>query len=210
MTAIFQDLRHALRMMRRQPGFTAVAVLTLGIGIGVTTAVFTVINGVLLRPLPYAEPDRLVLLLYGSAAGVSPWLSPLNYRDYVAQTSVFERAAALTPSTANFTGAGDPERVRGVSLTPEFFDVLGVRMTLGRGFIADDAQPGARVVIRRDGLWRRRSGARPDVVGSPASLDGGTCTGEGATTVDITEPYWRMIKAGAISQKEIAECLKPA
>jgi len=140
MTALIQELRHTLRMMGRQPGFTAVAVLTLAIGIGVTTAVFTVVNGVLLEPLPYSDPDRLVQLLYGSARGVSPWLSPLNYRDYVAQTSVFERAAALTPSTANFTG-GDPERVRGPSVTPEFFDVLGVRVRLGRGFVAADGQP---------------------------------------------------------------------
>jgi len=108
MSTILNDVRHALRTLRRQPAFTAIAAGTLAIAIGVTTAVFTVVNGVLLRPLPFPEPGRLVVLLYGSARGVSPWLSPLNYRDYVAQTGVFERAAASTPTTKNFSGGGDP------------------------------------------------------------------------------------------------------
>ena len=191
MSAIIHDLRHAVRMLRRQRGFTVIAALTLGVGIGVTTAVFTVVNGVLLRPLPYAEPDRLVLLLYGSATGVSPWLSPLNYRDYVAESGVFERAAALTPTTANLTGDGDPERVRGVSVTPAFFDVLGVRMALGRAFIEQDAQPGSRAVILSDGLWRRRFGTRADVVGSTVTLDGDASTIVGVAPPGVSYPAQR-------------------
>ena len=183
MSAIAHDFHHTVRMLRRQPGFTALAALALAIGIGVTTAVFTVVNGVLLRPLPFADPERLVLLMYGSARGVSPWLSPLNYRDYVTQTGVFERAAALTPTTQNLTGGGEPERVPGALVTPGFFDVFGVRMALGRGFLLQDAQAGSRVVILSDPLWRRRFSADPAIVGSTVTLDG-----EAHTVIGVAPP----------------------
>ena len=195
MSAFIHDVRHTVRMLRRQPGFTAIAALTLAVGIGVTTAVFTVVNGVLLRPLPYAEPERLVVLLYGSARGVSPWLSPLNYRDYVAQAGVFECAAATTPTTMNFTGSGDPERVAGSLVTAEFFDVLGVRMALGRGFVEQDVQPGSRLVVLSDPLWRRRFGADPNIVGTTATMDGETYTVIGVAPPGISYPptveFWQ-------------------
>ena len=108
MSLWFRDLRYACRLLRRQPAFSGVAILTLALGIGATTAVFTVVYGVLLRPLPYRDPARLMMLLYGHHGRVSPWLSPLNFGDYVAQSDVFAGAAAVAPITANMTGTGDP------------------------------------------------------------------------------------------------------
>ena len=184
MSVIVHDLRHTARLLRRQPGFTLLASLTLAIGIGVTTAVFSVVNGVLLRPLPYDEPERLVMLLYGTPRGVSPWLSPLNYRDYVAQAGVFARGAAFTPTTQNLTGGGgEPERAGDALATPEFFDVLGVRMALGRGFVPQDGGAGSRVVILSDALWRRRFAADRGVVGSAITLDG-----ENLTVIGVAPP----------------------
>ena len=119
MSTLFQDIRYAARMLRRQPGFTIVAVLTLALGIGANTAVFTVVNGVLLRPLPYHDPDRLVVLLYGRPGRLTPWFSPLNYRDVIGGTPTLQDAAAFTPSTANLTGSGEPERVDGASVSLE-------------------------------------------------------------------------------------------
>ena len=104
MRTIVQDILYAARMLRRQPAFTIVAVLTLALGIGANSAVFTVVNGVLLRPLPYLDPDRLVVLLYGRPGRVTPWFSPLNYRDFVDRSAAFQDAAAFTPVTSNLTG----------------------------------------------------------------------------------------------------------
>jgi putative ABC transport system permease protein len=185
MSAFVQDLRHAVRMFRRQPSFTLVAVLTLAVGIGITTAVFTVVNAVLLRPVPF---DRVVLLLYGDATGESPWLSPLNYQEYVAQSGVFAAAAALTPATGNLTGSGEPERVRGARVTVGFFEVLGVGMTHGRGLAESDARGEARAVVLSDGLWRRRFGADAAIVGSEVTIDGRAYTVVGVAPPGISYP----------------------
>ncbi len=188
---LFQDVRYAFRLLLRQRGFAAVAVITLALGIGITTAVFTVVNGVLLQPLPYASPDRLVLLLYGPPGRTSPWLSPLNFQDYVAGSGSFTQAAAMTPTTGNVTGGGDPERVSGSRVSTSFFDVLGVRMTFGRGFAAGETD----TIVLSDRFWRRRFGARPDVISSPITLDGTVYTIVGVAPVDARFPaaaeYWR-------------------
>ena len=99
MRLLFRDVRHALRLLRRQPAFTGVAILTLALGIGTTTAVYTVVNGVLLRPLPYRDPSRLVILYYGHQGRVSPWFSPLNFHDYVGRSDAFAEASAVAPIT---------------------------------------------------------------------------------------------------------------
>src|SRR5262245_32844664 len=108
---LLQHLRHAGRALRLQPGFSSVAILTLALGIGATTAVFTVVDGVLLRPLPYRDPARLVMLVYGHRGTTSPWYSPLNYLDYAARNDAFSSTAAYAPVTANLTGLGEPERL---------------------------------------------------------------------------------------------------
>ena len=111
MSLLLRDVRHGWRLLRRQPAFTVVAILTLALGIGTTTAVFTVVNGVLLRPLPYRDPGRLVMLFYGHQGRVSPWLSPPNVRDYVGPSDAFAGASGVAPITVNMTGLGDPERL---------------------------------------------------------------------------------------------------
>ena len=105
-SAFTHDIRYACRMLYRQPAFTATAVVTLALGIGATTAMFTVVNGVLIRPLPYADPQRLVMLLHGQPGRLLQWTSPPNYHDFVERSEVFQDTAAFTPTTANFTGEG--------------------------------------------------------------------------------------------------------
>ena len=115
MSLLLQNLRHASRALRFQPAFSSLAILTLALGIGATTAVFTAVYGVLLRPLPYRDPGRLVMLLYGHQGTTSPWYSPLNYRDYATQNDAFSGTAAYTPVTANMTAIRShftPERIQ--------------------------------------------------------------------------------------------------
>src|SRR6476660_1199616 len=131
---LFANVGYACRMLRRQPVFSSVAILTMALGIGATTAVFSAVYGLLLRPLPYRDPGRLVMLMYGHRGQVSPWFSPLNFRDYVTQSQAFSGAAAPAPSTVNMTGLGDPERLEGARVSWNYFDLLGVAMAHGRPF----------------------------------------------------------------------------
>jgi len=195
-SSLFQDFRYAARLLLRQPGFSVVAVLTLALGIGANTAVFTVVNGVLLRPLPYREPGRLVQLFNGRNGRLSMTLSPPNYLDVTAQSGVFAGATAMTSSSANLTGVGEPELIDGANVTPSFFNVVGVTPRLGRGLVeADGEGSGASVVVLSDGLWRRRFGARADIVGSTMRMDGKPFTIVGVAPPDLTVPggadYWR-------------------
>jgi putative ABC transport system permease protein len=191
---IWQDIRYAGRMLRRQPGFAIVAVLTLALGIGATTAVFTVVNGVLLRPLPYGQPDQLVTLLWGRPGRVSPWFSPRNLLDVTADSHAFAAAAAATPSTVNLTGTGDPERVDGALVSWNYFDVLEVRMREGRGFTEGDGQGDGNVVVISSGIAERLFGGR-NAVGSTLKLDGRPCTVVGVAPADMRLPanaeFWQ-------------------
>jgi putative ABC transport system permease protein len=193
----FRDLRYAGRLLRRQPAFSGVAILTLALGIGATTAVFTVVYGVLLRPLPYRDPGRLTLLLYGHQGRVSPWLSPLNFGDYVAQSDVFAGAAALAPITVNMTGAGEPERLQGARVSWNYFTVLGARMAHGHGFTEADARGDANRIVLSDGLWRRRFGGRQDVIDSTTMIDGRAVTIIGVASPDVRFPataeFWQPV-----------------
>src|SRR5262245_22053598 len=194
MTSLLKDLRYAIRLLRRQPGFALVAVLTLALGIGANTAVFTVVNGVLLRPLPYADPDRLVTLLNGRNGRLSAAYSPPNYFDITTQSGVFENAAAFQPSTVNVTGQSDPQRLEGADVTAPFFHVLGVTPRLGRVFVDADHANNAPVVVLSDGLWRQL-GARPDIVNRTLTLDGNPYTVIGVAPPEVSVPrgamYWR-------------------
>jgi putative ABC transport system permease protein len=172
LSLLLRDLRHAWRLLRRQPAFAAVAILTLALGIGTTTAVFTIVNGVLLRPLPYRDPSRLVILFYGHQGRVSPWLSPLDVRDYVGRSEAFAEASAVVPTTVNMTGLGEPERLQGARVSWNYFNLLGVPMALGRALAEGDARGDGDQIVLSDGLWRRRFGGRPDVVNSTTTLDG--------------------------------------
>jgi putative ABC transport system permease protein len=191
---MLNDIRYAFRMLRRQPGFTAVAVATLALGIGATTTVFSVVNSVLLRPLPYADPDRLLILLNGRNGRLVASFSPPNFRDATESSAVFSDAAAFNATTLNMTGNGDPQRLEGADVTASFFDVLGIRARYGRTLAASDAVEGSLAVVISDGLWRRL-GARPDVAGSTLSLDGRPYAVIGVAPPDMTFPghadYWR-------------------
>jgi len=190
-----RDLRQALRLLQRQPAFAAVAILTLALGIGTTTAVFTIVNGVLLRPLPYRDPSRLVILYYGHQGRVSPWFSPLNVRDYVSRSDAFAGVSAVQPITVSMTGLADPERLQGARVSWNYFNLMGVPMAVGRPFAESDAQGDGNQVVLADGLWRRRFGARPDVVGSATTLDGQTVTIVGVAPASLRFPataeFWQ-------------------
>ncbi len=177
---MIQDLRFALRALRRTPGFTLAAVLTLGLGIGATTTIFTVVNGVLLRPLPYANADRIANIWndFGEGAQSLPAVSPLDFRDYQLRSRTFESFAAASAGNVvglrgNLTGEGEPERVDLTTVTANFFPLFGVTPQYGRNFLAEEEVPnGPHVVMLSDRLWRRRYGADPRVVGSTIQVDG--------------------------------------
>jgi putative ABC transport system permease protein len=189
------NVRHAWRLLRRQPAFAGVAILTLALGIGTTTAVFTIVDGVLLRPLPYRDPGRLVILFYGHHGRTSPWFSPPNLRDYVAPSGAFADASAVVPITMNMTGLGEPERIRGARVSANYFNLMGVSMALGRGFLDGDGQGDGSPIVLADGLWRRRFGGRPDVVNSTTMLDGHRVTIVGVAPATLKFPaaaeFWQ-------------------
>jgi predicted permease len=173
MGTLVKDLRYGLRMMAKNPGFTAVAVLTLALGIGANTTLFSVVNGVLLNPLPYPQPDRLIAL-YSRTANSSRWSIPYpNFLDWVRDNRSFSALAAYREQDYNLTGMGEPERVSGEMVSATFFPVLGVKPALGRTFLPEEDQVGARpVVLISGGLWKRKFGSALDAVGKTLTLSG--------------------------------------
>ena len=169
--ARLQDARYAVRTLRRSPGFAAAALLTLGLAIGAATAVFAVVEGVLLKPLPYPEPHRLFVALQQGPEG-SAWFSSPNYLDVAEAFDGRMAFAAYTPSGANVVVEGEPARVDGAEVTTGFFETLGVRPALGRTFTEEERLAGAPVAVVSDALWRDRMGAAPDAVGRTLVLDG--------------------------------------
>ncbi|HXW97091.1 MAG TPA: ADOP family duplicated permease, partial [Gemmatimonadales bacterium] len=172
-----QDLRYALRGLLRTPGFTVVTVLTIAIGIGANTAVFSVIDGVLLRPLPYAEPDRLVMIWEHNVPRdrARNVVNPENAIDWRTRAHSFKGMSIFSWTSLTLTGGDVAEPVQGRVVNPNFFDVLGVQPLLGRGFVASDTNPGSpRMVVLSYGLWQRRFGGNPSVIGSAISVAGGT------------------------------------
>ena len=162
MSTTLQDLRYAARMLARTPGFTAVAVLTLALGIGANTAIFTVVNALLLRPLPYAEPGRLVMVWQDFSARGGPadeWASPGNFADWRRSRNIFEAVTAIGGWRPTLTGGVEPEAIPGEQVSFEYFDVLGVAPASGRSFRAEDDVPNApRVALISDALSKRRFG----------------------------------------------------
>jgi putative ABC transport system permease protein len=175
MEKLLQDLRYAIRMLLKKPSFTIIVVLALGIGIGANTAIFSVVNAILLRPLPYKNFDRISMIwMSNPKLGVSEdWHSYPNYVDYKEQNQVFEDMAAFNTRSFNLTGAGDPVRVVGVWNTASLFSVLGVDAALGRTFTEDEQEPGKdMIVVLSNGLWRRNFGGDASVIGQQISLNG--------------------------------------
>ncbi|HKG98524.1 MAG TPA: ABC transporter permease, partial [Pyrinomonadaceae bacterium] len=172
---LLHDLRYAARMLRKNPAFTIIAVIALALGIGANTAIFSVVNTVLLRPLPYKDPERLVMVWEDATKHGYPRDTPAaaNFVDWRDQNQVFEGMAAIADTSFNLTGAGDPERLEGRRVSANLFPLLGVEPQIGRVFSAAEDQPGAqRVVLLSYGLWQRRFGADPNIVGKPLTLNG--------------------------------------
>jgi putative ABC transport system permease protein len=172
MTGLRQDLRYAFRGLWQRPGFTLVAVLTLALGIGANSAIFSVVNGVLLRALPYEQSDRLAMIWGHRNQEPLAEISVPEYWDLRERTRAFAGVAAFADGNVNLTGSGRPERIRAGYLTGNTIPLLGVAPAIGRGFTAEEDLPGGpAVVLLSDGLWRRRFGADPAVVGRVLTLD---------------------------------------
>jgi predicted permease len=182
-----QDLRYALRGLRKNRGFTAVAIITLALGIGANTAIFTVINTVLLRPLPYERPDQLVVLVE-TISERPVGVSYPNFVDWRNQSTAFENIAAVrNRESFNLTGAGESERLQGRLVSANFLSTLGVKPIRGRDFLAEDDQPGANpVALISDALWQRRFGADESILGKQLTLNG-----QQFTVVGITPPNFQ-------------------
>ena len=175
MNTLLQDIRYALRTLRKSPGFTAVAVLTLALGIGTNTAIFSVLDAVVLRPLPFATPNLLVHLTGKFALGDQAGISPPDYVDYRAANRTFEQLAVLNyePSIANLTGQGKPEQVTNSIASWNLFDALGIRPLLGRSFVpADEQAEQPQVAILGNGIWRTHFGSDAKIIGKNIVLDG--------------------------------------
>ena len=173
MTGLFQDVRYALRQMHKSPGFAAVAVLTLALGIGANTAVFSVVDQVLLHPLPYPDSDRIVKVSETFKGMWNDDASPANYLDLASQNKVFAQIAASRGWQGSLSTGDRPERVKGTMATPGFFPLFGINPVLGRGLQASDAQPGNdHVVVLGYGLWQRYFAADRAIVGRSVQLSG--------------------------------------
>jgi putative ABC transport system permease protein len=174
MTGLGHDVRFGLRMMRKNPGFTAVAVLTLALGIGATTAIFSLVSGILLKPLPYPQADRLVQLLQSyPEKGLDTWrLSPASFALYRDQNHVFSSVAAYATSGVNLTGGERPERLQAAKVTADFFKVLGTPPLLGRTFLPGEDTPGRNTLcVVSYGFWQRHFSSDPHAIGKSLALD---------------------------------------
>src|SRR6516162_299624 len=176
---MLQDVIHALRQFRLNPAFFAIAICVIALGIGANTAMFSVINAVILKPLPYANPDRLVMLWetrpdLGAANNV---VSAGNYLDWRARSTSFDAMSAMLFRTQNLTGIGEPEEVGVQFIGQDFFPMLGLSMSHGRSFTQDECKPEApATAILSDSIWRRKFSADPSIVGKTIPLSGNAVT----------------------------------
>jgi predicted permease len=183
------DLRQSLRSLAKSRGFTAAAVLSLAIGVGANTAIFSVTNALILRPLPYPHDNRIAILWQRSPGlnVAQDWFSLGQYLDIKTQNTTFEAVAAAIGASFNLTGNGRPERIDGVRVSSSLFSILGARPQVGRVFSSDEDQPGKTVsVVLTDGFWRRRFGADPSIIGKTLTLNGNTLTIVGVMSPDFS------------------------
>src|SRR5438094_3169454 len=169
-----QDLRYSLRTLAKNPAFTSIAIVALALGIGANSAIFSVVNAVLLRPLPFKHPEQLVMVWENAAHMGFPknTPSPPNFVDWQKQNTVFTGMAAMSERSFNLTGVGEPERLDGRRVSANLFDLLGGPALLGRAFVPDDDRPGTHVVLLSYSLWQRRFGSDSNVIGRAITLNG--------------------------------------
>jgi len=187
MGTLAKDLKLAFGILRRSPGFTATAIWALALGIGANTAIFSVVNAVLLKPLPYPQPDRIVQLMISTPQGNFPGASVPKYNIWRMQTQVLEDVAAYDEGGPgiNMSGGDRPEQLRGIHVSYEFFELFGAKTALGRIFSpAEDRPGGDNVVVLSNGLWQRRFGGAPDVIGKGITLGGEAYTIIGVLALD--------------------------
>src|SRR5262245_27873278 len=174
MDTFVRDLRYALRRVAAAPGFTAIAMLTLALGIGANVAIFTVVNAVLIRPLPFPDPDRLVRIAADARAtnGRNIGISQPELDDLAGRAGVFDGVTAIWPVSASFLGGARPERIEVLATSANYFQLLGASAQLGRVYGPADGVPGfSEAVVISDGLWRRAFGASSDVIGRKVVMD---------------------------------------
>ncbi|HKI95273.1 MAG TPA: ABC transporter permease [Gemmatimonadales bacterium] len=198
MSSLLHDLRYALRALRKSPGFTAVAVLTLALGIGANTAIFSVVNGVLLRPAPFAQMNRLAMVWETdrhSGTAHEPASVP-DYLDFTQRTTQFSRLAAFEGDEVNFApSAGAPVRLAAMDVTGDFLPLVGIQPLMGRGFTAaESAVGGPNVALIGEGLWRERFAGDPNVVGQTIRLDGVPRTVVGVVPADADFGVFQILK----------------
>jgi putative ABC transport system permease protein len=189
---MLSDFKYALRMLAKSPAFTAIAVLTLALGIGANTAIFSIVNAVLLRPLPYPDADRIMVLNESSGPGQDYSVALPDYFDWQNDNTVFEHLAATHKESRNLSGipGRDPERVSCASVTRNFFNIVGLAPTLGRTFSEDEDKVGAPpVVVLSDRLWRRAFNADPAVLGRSINLHDQNYTVIGVMPPQMTSPH---------------------
>ena len=190
---VAQDVRYALRMFAKNRAFTAIAVLALALGIGANSAIFSVVDAILLRPLPFKNPGQLVMIWENATHLGFPkdTPSPANFLDWRQQGTVFEGMAAFAEGSFNLTGVGEPERLDGRRVSANLFDVLGVTTIVGRTFVPEEDAPGTKVAILSEGLWKRRFGGNPAIVGQAITLNG-----ESYTVIGVARSTMRLPATG--------------
>ncbi len=200
MHEILQDIRYAVRILRTNPGFTSIALLTLAIGIGANTAIFSFVNGVLLKPLPYANADRIMRVLEKPPGDPDArnGISTLNFLDWQRQNTVFQYMAAQTGGSVTLTGISNPVELRGSRVSAHDFDILGMKAAIGRTFAADEDQPGKnRVAVLSHSLWVSQFGSDPKIVGRVIQLDG-----EPNVVIGV-------LPAGSVADRTYAQIFRP-
>ena len=190
MRNFIQDLRYAVRMMAKRPGFTIVAALTLALGIGANTAIFSAVNAVLLKPLPFPESEQLISLAETFKPDGFGSVSVPNLEDWKSQNTVFAGISAFLFTSFNLEGGDTPQRIQGMHVSANYFDVLGVKPTLGRAFLpGEDVAGNERVVVLSDELWRRNFGANPNIINQTIPLNGQKYTVIGVMPPDLSSLY---------------------
>ena len=184
MQTLLQDIRFGCRTLLRNPGFAAVVVLTLAIGIGANTAIFSFFDGVLLKPLPYADPEQIVMVWEKPPEGERNGISTLNFLDWKNQNTVFAHIAAITGGAETLTGVAEPVRLRGAQVSASYFEVFGIRAAIGRTFAPDEDTLGKhQVVVLSNRIWMSRFGGDKSIVGRTIGL-----TGKPYTVIGVLPP----------------------
>jgi putative ABC transport system permease protein len=207
METFWQEVRYGLRMLAKNPAFTAIAVLTLALGIGANTAIFSVVNAVLLEPLPFRHPDGLVVVWEHNRprARTTNVISPANFLDWREQNTVFEQMAAFVMGRMNLSGVTDPEELQVLHVSPNLFPMLGAEAAVGRTFTAEEGVEGKHlVVVLSDAFWRRRFGADPNVVGKAITLNN-----RSHTIVGVMPPNFRFFMRQGASTSGQPELWRP-